>query len=385
MRNRKYYNKLIQKKLKQKNSLHQKSIVKKPSNHNLPIPKKTLGAKMNKGHSKWKLPSVLIIGLVFIILVIPTLIVVPYISNDPYEASTVEQESNYEEILESDSAVTVSVMRTQTESVEDVPLETYVSRVVASEMPAEFEMEALKSQALAARTYIVNKLLYQKEGAESDVSDSKFDQVYKGESELRDNWGNKYNANMKKIMEAVAATEGEILTYNNVPIDPQFFSTSNGYTENSEDYYKNEMPYLRSVASPWDKESSPYFLDQETFTIEDVEGKLGMDLPDNNQFAIEVTRTESNRVKELKLGDHTFTGRDVREALELRSSDFTVEQKNEHLIFRTKGNGHGVGMSQYGANGMAKEGKTYKDIVQYYYTDVEISTVSDSAPALVVR
>ncbi|MUK89675.1 stage II sporulation protein D [Ornithinibacillus sp. L9] len=383
MRNRKYNSKLIQKKLKQKASLQQLSKTNKVTNRNLPSPK-TLGAKMNKGHSKWKLPSIFIVGLIVIILVIPTLIVVPSISKDQYQASTMEQESEYEDLLETDSAVTVSVMRTQTNSIEDVPLETYVSRVVASEMPAEFEMEALKSQALAARTYIVNKLIYQEEDAESDVSDSIFDQVYKSEDELRDIWGKNYNSNMKKIAEAVAATEGKILTYNNSPIDPQFFSTSNGYTENSEDYYSNEIPYLRSVESPWD-EASPYFLDQETFEIADVENKLEIDLPDNNQFAIETTRTESNRVKELKLGEYTFSGRDVRDALELRSSDFTIEQKNDYLIFKTKGNGHGVGMSQYGANGMAKEGKTYEEIVTYYYKDVEISTVSDSAPAIVAR
>ncbi|SET65599.1 stage II sporulation protein D [Oceanobacillus limi] len=380
MPNRKSNHKLLQKKLKQKKQAHTLAKIKKSSKPQLPFSKKTLGTK----NTKWKLPSLVVGSLIFIILVIPTIIVIPFVSDDSYEASTLEQEAEYEEMLSSDSAVTVSVMRTQSNSIEDVPLETYVSGVVASEMPAEFEMEALKSQALTARTYIVNQLLYEEENSEADVGDSTLDQVYKNERELREKWGDEYNKNMKKIMEAVAATEGEILTFNDAPITPQYFSTSNGYTENSEDYWSNEIPYLRSVESPWD-EVSPYYLDQETFSVEEVENKLGIDLPDTNQFAIEVTRTESKRVKELTLGEYSFSGKDVREALELRSSDFTINQKDNYLVFETKGNGHGVGMSQYGANGMAKEGKTYKDIVNYYYKDVEISTVTDSVPTLVSR
>src|SRR5699024_5820406 len=117
--------------------------------------------------------------------------------------------------------------------------------------------------------------------------------------------------------------------------------------------------------SPWDKES-PQFLNQETFTLKEVEAALEIELPKADTLPIELSRTEGRRVSQLMLGDHEFTGRDIREKLGLKSSDFTIEQNNEHLIFTTKGYGHGIGMSQYGANGMAKEGKTYDEIVKYY-------------------
>ncbi|HLQ70992.1 MAG TPA: SpoIID/LytB domain-containing protein, partial [Bacillota bacterium] len=98
-----------------------------------------------------------------------------------------------------------------------------------------------------------------------------------------------------------------------------------------------------------------------------------------------ITRTDSGRVDTIELGDQTFSGREVREALGLRSSDFSIEQKNNHFIFKTKGFGHGIGMSQYGANGMAAEGKTYQDIITHYYHDVTINKVNDSVPTLVAK
>src|SRR5699024_3982604 len=116
-----------------------------------------------------------------------------------------------------------------------------------------------------------------------------------------------------------------------------------------------------------------------------IDKTLNITLTQTELIEFEVSRTEGKRMRELTLGDDTFTGREIREKLELRSSDFTIEQKNNHLVFTTKGYGHGIGMSQYGADRMAKEGKTYKDIVSYYYQDVEISTVPDVAPALVVK
>ena len=189
---------------------------------------------------------------------------------------------------------------------------------------------------------------------------------------------------MDKINKAVAATQGEIITHNDAPITPAFFSTSNGFTENSEDYWDNELPYLRSVKSDWDKDS-PKYLDQQVFTISQIESVLGIDLPANSEIPIDATRTKSERISELKLADHTFSGRDIREKLQLQSSDFTIEQKDNHLIFTTKGFGHGIGMSQYGANGMAKEGKKYEDIVNYYYKDIEVNSITETAPTLVAK
>ncbi|MFS0673137.1 stage II sporulation protein D [Ornithinibacillus sp. 179-J 7C1 HS] len=381
MKNRKNSIKQIQKMKKKKAIMKHQALQKR-----MTTVTKTKPIALTKGRFKWKFPAAFIFSVAFIILAVPTLIVLPFISNSEVLSQSVDQQSSPDEekAVVDDSAVEVAVMRTQTDQIENVPLETYVIGVVASEMPVEFETEALKAQALAARTYVVNKLLYKSEEVSSDVTDTIQDQVYKNDAELRIKWGKNYQNNMDKITEAVLATKGQIITYQDKPIDPQFFSTSNGYTENSEDYYKNEIPYLRSVPSPWD-EASPYYLDQETFTFKQVETALGIDLPDNEKLSIEITRTESNRVDELNLVGSLFTGREVREKLKLRSSDFSIEQKNNYLIFKTKGNGHGVGMSQYGANGMAKEGKTYEEIVKYYYKDVQVSNLDDTAPALVMQ
>src|SRR5699024_777067 len=369
-------------------SIHPKQ--KRPLRKNHPMKhRKTLSRfKVTGGAPTWKVPSILFVAcMISTILILPTLIVLPSDEHEPHEATNTKQ-GDSEELDSLDSTLSVAVMRTKSEEIENVPLETYVSRVVASEMPAEFEMEALKSQALAARTFIVNHLLHKDEkkvdGEESDVLDTVQHQVYNNEEELRKTLGADYEKKMKKITQAVEETKGEILTYNDTPITPAFFSTSNGYTENSEDYWDNELPYLRSVESPWDKDS-PEFLDQKTFTIAEIEQALNITLPQTALIDFEVHQNEGKRERKLTLGDDTFTGREIREKLELRSSDFTIEQKNNHLVFTTKGYGHGIGMSQYGADRMAKEGKTYKDIVSYYYQDVEISTVPDVAPALVVK
>ncbi|MFB4169795.1 stage II sporulation protein D [Virgibacillus sp. JSM 102003] len=341
---------------------------------------------LNKTTTSWKVPSILFFAsLITIILVVPTLVVVPFVTKDgeknvPVENNTPEQV----EVTMGNSPFSVAVARANSDTVENVPLETYVSRVVASEMPAEFEIEALKAQALAARTFIVNHLMQQGDSKKSDVTDTIYDQVYHNDKELRKEWGSDYSWKINKIKKAVAATTGEILTYNNTPIQIAFFSTSNGYTENSEDYWENKVPYLRSVKSPWDK-NSPKFLDQKIFSIKEVEKQLGLELPNNNPLAMEITRTESNRVAKLKVADQTFTGRKVREKLKLKSSDFSIEQKNDHLIFTTKGFGHGIGMSQYGANGMAKEGKNYKEIVKYYYKGIEVNQLDETAPTLVAK
>ncbi|PAV31685.1 stage II sporulation protein D [Virgibacillus profundi] len=341
---------------------------------------------LTKKSATWRLPAVLLISmLITIILVVPTLIVTPFVTDNQQKSGATEiQPDSGGELDSLTSPFSVAVIRSKSETVEDVPLETYVSRVVASEMPAKFELEALKAQSLAARTYVINHILYQNGDTEYDVTDTTKHQVYKDERELQQVMKGSYTENMDKIKKAVQATEGEIITYKNDLITPAFFSTSNGYTENSEDYWENELPYLRSVESKWDEES-PKFLDQKIFMINEVEKVLELNLPEDAALPIEVTRTESNRVDQLAIAENTFSGREIREKFELQSSDFTIEQKNDHLIFTTKGFGHGIGMSQYGANGMAKEGKTYKEIVKHYYKDVEVSTITDSAPTLVSK
>lgn len=376
------------------NARHNKISRKEQPKFKTPMMHKQFKAK-KRPSSPWKLPSILFIsGLMMIMLVVPALVVVAFGKDTANDVTATGKESKAEladdeeeeasQQADDEPSVSVAVMRSETEQVEDVDLEKYVAGVVASEMPADFEEEALKAQALTARTFIVNHLIHQDNPDDSDVTDTVQHQVYNNEEDLRKQWGKDFNWKMDKITEAVAATDGEIITYDNDPITPAFFSTSNGYTENSEDYWDNELPYLRSVKSEWD-EDSPKFLDQEVFPIGQVEEALNIDLPHSEAIPMEMNRTDSNRVSEFTIGDSSFSGREVREQLDLSSSDFTVEQKNDHLIFTTKGFGHGIGMSQYGANGMAKKGKSYQDIVEHYYKDIEVSSVSDTAPKLVSK
>lgn len=340
----------------------------------------------NHSSSTWKFPTIIFtLTLMMIILVIPTAIVVLFSAKDEQSASNednvqIEQQFDLDQSL----SLTIPVMRTNSEEIENVPLETYVARVVASEMPVEFELEALKAQGIAARTYVVNHLIHQENSEQSEITDATDHQVYKDEEELRKQYGSDYTWKMDKLLEAVKSTEGMILTYKDQPITPAFFSTSNGYTENSEDYWENELPYLRSVESPWDEES-PKFLDQQTFTIETINDILNIELPSHTGLPIKIARTDSDRVSELEIANYTFTGREIREKLQLNSSDFAIEQKNNHLIFTTKGFGHGIGMSQYGANGLAKEGKSYEEIVKYYYKGIELSDIKETAPTLLAN
>lgn len=341
--------------------------------------KKTIRDSFN-----WKATYVTILfALVFIILVLPSLVVLPSTFNQEVQISDEEEFSSEFKDNWNDNALVVHVLRDKSDQVETIPLEEYVIGVVSAEMPADFELEALKAQALAARTYIIQYMMATGADQEDAITDTVQHQVYYSDQELQQNWGADYQWKKANITRAVAETSGEILTYQNKPITPAFFSTSNGYTENAEDYWENELPYLKSVASPWD-EASPRYLDQKTISIPEVEALLDINW-DHLAETIPITKTDSNRIKTIKLGGESFTGRQIREKLELRSSDFELEKKDNHLIFTTKGYGHGIGMSQYGANGMAQEGKDYKTILHYYYQGVEVDTVSEAIPALHVQ
>lgn len=316
--------------------------------------------------------------LVAVSVLIPSLLVLPY-SNERAGAKLSEDaDSTGERHDRVQPAAEVAVFRTATNSVEKLQLEEYVEGVVASEMPAEFEEEALKAQALTARTYIVNHLLNSKNDQvpqNADVSDTVNHQVYKNKQELKMLWGNDYGWKMKKIKEAVEATKGEILTYNGKPINASFFSTSNGYTENAEEYWSNSVPYLKSVKSPWDADS-PKFKGRKVIDVHEFQQKLNIHLETSNDVGTITKRTSGKKVAEVSIAGKTFTGREIREKLGLQSTDFTWERKGDNIIISTKGYGHGVGMSQYGANGMAKEGKNYEDIVLHYYQGISISSAN---------
>ncbi|MEH7334249.1 stage II sporulation protein D [Neobacillus drentensis] len=323
--------------------------------------------------------------LIALTLIIPAVLVLPF--SDEHKASgklgenLAKSPGKVTDVTSTskDPAVEVAVFRFSKSKIEKVQLEDYLVGVVAAEMPADFEEEALKAQALTARTYIVHRLITKDtlgvpKGAQ--VNDTQNHQVYMNDDEQRKSWGKDYDWKKKKVLEAVRSTSGQILTYDGKPIDALFFSTSNGYTENSEDYWSGSIPYLRSVSSPWDK-NSPKFNNQKVMTVREFEAKLGVKIGSSGTIGKIVERTTGKRVGKVNFNGKVFSGKEIRDKLDLKSSDFAWERKGNNIVITTKGFGHGVGMSQYGANGMAEEGSDYKEIVKHYYKGVEITSAEN--------
>lgn len=292
------------------------------------------------------------------------------------EETKVQSESVTTE--EKKEAIDIPVYRAKKESIEHVPITDYIIGVVASEMPTTYEGEALKAQALAARTYLMSQQLKSQEERNVPegalIEDTIKHQVFQSKDELKEIWKDKFEERWNKVKAAVIETEGEIMTYNEQPITASFFSTSNGFTENAEDFWTQEIPYLKSVASPWDKES-PRYANEVTIPVETFENALDVKLPGDGSIGKIIARTDGERVGSVEISGKTFSGREIREALNLDSSDFTWHLSNGNVVIQTKGWGHGVGMSQFGANGMAKEGKSYREIVEHYYQGITIESM----------
>ncbi|WP_307585316.1 stage II sporulation protein D [Paenibacillus wynnii] len=300
----------------------------------------------------------------------------------------------------------VSVYLSRSGQIESLPLEDYVTGVIAAEMPADFELEALKAQAVAARTFILRRLVAGDVSGVpvpgANVTDTISHQAYVSKDTLEQQWerGGK-SAALAKLRRAVKETRGVIMTYKGKPITASFFASSGGYTENSEDYWSAAVPYLRSVASPWEKEITPNFKVTYTFSTAELLSKLGVSTAstkDSIPVSVEsservktqslsassgsspllkiLSMTTGHHIKEISIGGVIFTGREVREKLQLRSTQFTWSIHGTQIEITTYGNGHSVGMSQWGANGMAREGKTATQILKHYYSGVSFNQVS---------
>ena len=273
-----------------------------------------------------------------------------------------------EEVLENHI---IKVKQVSKNEIIELDLEDYLIGVVAGEMPINFEEEALKAQAVVARTYALRRV---KESNLYDVVDTTQNQVYLDNERLQKAWGNNYEKNLQRIKKAVEDTSHECIFYDDRLIDALFFSTSVGMTENSEEIFKNTMPYLRSVSSTWDETSSPVFKENYSFKLSKFYELLK--IPYNKNLQIENTLvTSTGRIKEIKINGVKFTGQKIQQLLNLRSNYFTISKINDVIKIETKGYGNGVGMSQYGANGMAKEGYNYREIIDHYYQDVELKKI----------
>lgn len=281
----------------------------------------------------------MIFFLVFIYLSIPPL----------------SQELKIKNEAKKDDFVTVS---TQTGDIQ-LSIEEYIIGVVSAEMPVTFELEALKAQAVASRTFVYSRNL--------KVDDTVNSQVYQNDEKLKEKWKDNYDEYISKVKKAVNDTKGQVIVYKGEMIHAFFFSSSNGSTNNSEDYWSTSYPYLVSVSSPYDN------IKKDNERVKEISIDQMNQIFDMEVKNIEILELyENDYVKTVKVNSKTFTGKEIRELCQLASSSFHVERKNDSFVFQTIGYGHGVGMSQYGAQGMAKEGYNYIEIIQHYYKDVEI-------------
>lgn len=265
--------------------------------------------------------------------------------------------------------------------------EAYIKGVVAAEMPISYHTEALKAQAVAAHTYALTQIDRELQtptpalnGAYLSTDPAHF-QAYLSQEERQELWGKNFNANEKKLTEAVNAVIGEVLTYEEKPIIAAFHSLSGGKTESAQNVWGREVAYLTPVESEGDP-LSPNFKTTVTLTQAEVQHALttrfpAISLPENEAdwFAIQ-ERSESGTVLTLTVGDQTMSGRELRELLSLKSADFTIACADGSFTFTSIGYGHGVGMSQYGADYLARQGKTYREILLHYYTGVQLDPIA---------
>ena len=295
------------------------------------------------------------------------IIIIPYFILNLYSKNIKEIE------LKTDENIKVRVKRLQKDKIDEIELNEYVLGVLAGEMPISFELEALKAQAVASRSYVLKRLDYNKD-KDYDVVDSVTNQVYLDNEHLKKAWGDNYIKNINKLKTAVNETFNEYLECDGQIADALFFSTSNGYTENSELVFNFAVSYLKSVSSPWDKEVTTAFKTTKEMSLQEFYERLN--LPYQEKIKIEnIDRSATNRILKIKINNQEFTGREIYNKLKIRSTDFTIEQENTNVIITTIGYGHGVVMSQYGALGMAKKGYNYKEILTHYYQNTQIKKI----------
>ena len=293
-----------------------------------------------------------------IIILIPTIVVNIFIKDE-------EIKFEYHENM-------IIRVKRSSGNIEKIPFEDYIVGILAGEMPVSFHSEALKAQAVAARTYAMKKMA-QNVNNDFDVVDTVANQVYLDNDYLKDAWKDKYINNINILKTAVLQTYGEYLEYEGEVIEAFFFSTSTGKTENSEDVFGTYLPYLRSVDSTWDN-ISPVYEEKKYYTLKEFYESLGLSF--STILNIKANKTTSTgRIKEINVNGKKFTGSNLAVSLNLRSSFFNIIQDNNTVIITTKGYGHGVGMSQYGAEAMSTLGYTYDQILKYYYKGVEISKI----------
>lgn len=322
--------------------------------------------------------------LCYIILFVLLCFSIPIVFTKKQERQNVA-EVNKNEIQQQNVEVnskynTIKLLHSKTSQIEEVLLEEYLYSVVSAEMPASFEIEALKAQAVVARTYTIYKIENENKHEGANICDestccqawiSKEDRLSKWEESQRE-------SNWNKIVLAVNDTKGKIITYEGKPINAFFHSNSGGKTEITANVWGGSgYPYLQVVETSGEDSYSQYksevILNKQEFIDKIKQNHSDFSIDFNEQNCIQILEyTEGNRVKTIKIGNLNLSGVEVRTIIGLKSANFTVAIEQENIKFSVIGYGHGVGMSQTGADSMAKQGSNYEEIIKHFYTDVEI-------------
>lgn len=267
------------------------------------------------------------------------------------------------------------------DTTEQMTLERYLTGVVRGEMPASFEMEALRAQAAAERSYVYYQLAAGRKDAHPDAdfcTDHTCCSAYLSETAAREKWGGDFAPWNTRVEQAVSDTDGQVVLYNGRPILAVFHSSSAGRTAAAGDVWSGDLPYLVSVDSPEGEETVPNYYSTVTFTAAEAKEKLLTAYPElklsgtPDRWFGAAAENGSGRVETVSVGGTDIEGTELRRIFGLRSACFTVAADSESVTFRVTGYGHGVGMSQYGANQLAREGKTWQEILEWYYTGATV-------------
>ncbi|MCR5600462.1 MAG: stage II sporulation protein D [Ruminococcus sp.] len=285
---------------------------------------------------------------------------------------------------ESFSPKPYKVLDTVSGQVIEVPVRDYVIGAVCAEMPASFEPEALKAQAVAAHTYAERQRMRRGDSSAAELNGADFSndpskyQGYYTKEQAREHLGDSFAESYQKIAAAVDEVLPYIITYDDTPIIAAFHSMSSGFTESAENAWGAPVEYLVEVDSRSDL-TAPKFREEKRFTIDEMKTSLEAAFPDvtlsedTDAWLVPQTISDAGTVLTASVGDRTVTGNDIRTALSLRSAAFDVRCECGEFVITTKGFGHGVGMSQYGANAMAADGRNWREILQHYYPSCTIS------------
>lgn len=320
-----------------------------------------------------------------IFFIIPVICTVPHKKEQVQETVAETENTQKQDEYNYEKYKTIKLLHSETMQIEELNIDEYLYGVVSSEMPANFELEALKAQAVVARTYTIYQIIHNSSKHENaDICDNYLCcQAWISKEERFSKWNSEEaESNWNKILQAVNETKGKIVTYNKQPINAFFHANSGGVTESSLNIWSGiDYPYLKSVETSGEDGYTQY-ASEVILNKQELLEKIKTQYEDckidfEKQDCIQILEyTSSGRVKTIKFGNKEIAGTEARTLLGLKSTNFEVAIDGENIIFLVTGYGHGVGMSQTGADSLAKQGLKYEEIIKHFYTNVEIIDVN---------